>query len=54
MRGLFRLACGLRVARAWAHAFVRRDPVPLTMLLFFAGPSAAEPGCRHSGMDVRA
>ena len=33
---------------------VRRDPVRLTMLLFFAGPSAAEPGCRHSGMDVRA
>jgi hypothetical protein len=33
---------------------VRRDPVPLTMLLFFAEPSAGERGCRHSGMAVRA
>src|SRR5262249_31731147 len=32
---------------------VRRDPVPLTMLLFFAGPSAGEPGCRRSGTPVR-
>ena len=33
---------------------LRRDPVSLTMLVLFAGPSAGEPVCRHSGMDARA